>query len=129
MSWPQRWPVAPGERWLRLEVIRVEEPAFLALPLARMTVTERGVATLAALPYPAVPTVLIPLPAELPPMPPVQEGDLVKGASEHVYLIRNGRRRWIPSLGAFQRLGKSWEAVRQLDDQALWRIPQGLPME
>ena len=127
LAWPWPWPGDQGERWLRLEVTGVGEPPFLALPLAQVTVTSSGVADLT--PIPAIGgATLIPFPVDPPTPPVVREGALLKGHDEWVYLVQDGRRHWVSSLVAFERLGRSWEEVRQLDDDTLWHIPQGLPL-
>lgn len=55
----------------------------------------------------------------------LEDGDLVKGAGEKIYLIENGIRRWIPTGEIFLAHGYRWDKVRQIDDRDLDAIPLG----
>jgi len=50
---------------------------------------------------------------------------VVKGAGPAVYLIENGRRRWIPNMETFNSLGLKWEEVQTLPDTEVEAIPKG----
>ena len=56
------------------------------------------------------------------------DGTLVKGATEHVFLVREGVRHWIPDLATFQRWGFEWGHVQQVSPALLIRLPAGLPL-
>ena len=56
------------------------------------------------------------------------DGALVKGTTEHVFLVRAGVRHWIPDLDTFKRWGFEWGQVRQISPELLTRLPVGLPL-
>ncbi len=56
------------------------------------------------------------------------DGTLVKGTTEHVFLVRKGVRHWIPDLDTFERWGFEWGQVQQISPELLIRLPVGLPL-
>ena len=58
----------------------------------------------------------------------IRDGTLVKGSSERLHLVVEGRARWIPTLEALQRRVPVPPVVT-LGDEELWRLPVGLPLE
>jgi len=50
---------------------------------------------------------------------------LVKASNGRVYLVENGKRRWITSPRAFQNRGYKWSDVRTLPDSLINRLPEG----
>lgn len=52
-------------------------------------------------------------------------GMLIKGSDHAIYVIDNGKRRWIPSPARFNELGYKWEAVIGVPDEALASLAQG----
>ena len=59
----------------------------------------------------------------------IRDGDLVKGEMDRVYLIEDGKRRWIPTLEIFNAHGFAWERVRVLEARDVTRLPEGPPLE
>src|SRR4051794_23699526 len=62
---------------------------------------------------------------------PVANGDgsLVTGRSgHHVYLIKNGRKRWVPDLWTMQTHGLSPERLQILSDEELGELPEDAPV-
>ncbi|NEU71959.1 DUF4114 domain-containing protein [Hassallia byssoidea VB512170] len=57
--------------------------------------------------------------------PSFQDGDLVKGSDEKVYLIQSSSRRLIPNPGIFQEMGFKKDAIKTLDDKDLNSISVG----
>ena len=53
---------------------------------------------------------------------------LVKGTTEHVFLVKEGVRHWIPDLDTFKRWGFEWGQVQQISPELLTRLPVGLPL-
>jgi hypothetical protein len=75
----------------------------------------------------------IPLPTEttLPTPPtmvmagPPQAEVLIRGSSPAIFLVVDGRRRWIPNEATFNALGLDWNAIQTISDSILDNIPQG----
>jgi hypothetical protein len=55
----------------------------------------------------------------------LEDGDLVKGSDDRIYLIVDGVRSWIPTGEIFLALGYRWDRVRRIDDRKLDAIPLG----
>ena len=72
------------------------------------------------------PEQLVPIP-EGQPIPALREGSLIREPSGTIYVIRNGRREWIPSPAAFVAGGYQWGAVINVPAFVVDRIPAVLP--
>ena len=72
------------------------------------------------------PEQLAPIP-EGPAIPALREGSLIREPSGTIYVIRNGRREWIPSPAAFAAGGYQWGAVINVPAFVVARIPAVLP--
>jgi Domain of unknown function (DUF4114) len=64
------------------------------------------------------------------PAPPTlgslySNGDLIKGSSDKVYFVEDGKRRWIPNSGIFQQRGFKRENIKSLSDEIINGIPFG----
>src|SRR5207248_819472 len=55
----------------------------------------------------------------------VQDGLLIKGAGDRVYLVGGGQRHWITTAGAFASRGYNWSQVHYVSDATLTSIPEG----
>ena len=55
----------------------------------------------------------------------VLEGSLVKGSGPEIYLIEDGRRRWIKDERAFAYYGFDWSEVAQVNDQEFFQYAEG----
>ena len=62
-----------------------------------------------------------------PAIPALREGSLVREPSGAIYVIRNGRREWIPSPAAFAAGGYQWGAVVNVPAFVVARVPALLP--
>lgn len=56
---------------------------------------------------------------------PALTSSIVKGSGPKVFILENGRRRWIPDEHTFQSRGLRWDAVQTLTDGELESIPLG----
>ena len=72
------------------------------------------------------PEQLAPIP-EGSPIPALREGSLIRDPSGPIYVIRNGRREWIPSPAAFAAGGYQWGAVINVPAFVVARLPAVLP--
>jgi len=63
---------------------------------------------------------------EGPALPPLAEGALIQTANGPVYVIRGGKRVWIPSPEAFAAGGYTWDRVIPVDDRVARSIPLDL---
>lgn len=54
-----------------------------------------------------------------------EEGALVKGSKNTVYLISKGKACWIPNDNIFNLLGLNWNKVKKVSDKNLVKIPKG----
>lgn len=59
----------------------------------------------------------------------LREGELVKGETDRVYVIQDGKRRWVPSIEIFNAHGFAWERVRTVAERDIRRLPEGQPLE
>lgn len=53
------------------------------------------------------------------------EGVLIRGLSEKVYVIESGLKRWIKTADIFNKLGYSWANIIRISDDILNNIPPG----
>jgi outer membrane protein assembly factor BamB len=72
------------------------------------------------------PEQLAPIP-EGQAIPALREGSLIREPSGAIYVIRNGRREWIPSPAAFAAGGFQWGAVINVPAFVAARVPAVLP--
>ncbi len=125
------WPSSGGRQstWLFFRLGRGHDE-WLRQPLF-LTTTRDGVihrvhprAILQAVVFPEemFPAPVIPAQSLLP------DGALVKGTTEHVFVVRDGVRHWIPDLGTFNQWGFEWGQVEQISPELLIRLPAGLPL-
>ena len=54
-----------------------------------------------------------------------EEGALVKGNNDAVFLISKGKACWIPNESVFNLLGLNWNKVKKVSDKDLAKIPKG----
>lgn len=54
-----------------------------------------------------------------------EEGALVKGSKEAVFLISKGKACWIPNENVFSLLGLNWNKIKKVSDKDLAKIPKG----
>ncbi len=59
----------------------------------------------------------------------IRDGDLVKDDEDRVYLVEEGKRRWVPTLEVFAAHGFAWDRVRVLETRDVKRLPEGPPLE
>lgn len=72
------------------------------------------------------PEQLVPI-LEGPAIPALREGSLIREPSGAIYVIRNGRREWIPSPATFAAGGYQWGAVINVPAFVVARLPAVLP--
>jgi len=53
------------------------------------------------------------------------DGTLIKGLSDKVYVIENGLKRWIKTADIFNGLGYSWANIKHVSEQMLSDTPPG----
>jgi hypothetical protein len=66
-----------------------------------------------------------------PPLPTAswRDGTLLRArGNDRVYVIENGRRRWVPDEPTFRARGYSFAAVIEVDRQQLNAVPEGPPL-
>lgn len=56
---------------------------------------------------------------------PIANGRLVKGTGPKVFIVENGKRRWIPNEETFHKMGHDFSAVLRVSDVTLEAIPVG----
>ena len=125
------WPPSDGRQsaWLFLRLGRGHDE-WLRRPLFHTTTQDgvvRRVHPRAVLQTVVFPENMLPEPV-VPPRSLLPDGALVKGATEHVFLVREGVRHWIPDLDTFKRWGLEWGQVEQVSAELLTRLPVGLPL-
>jgi hypothetical protein len=58
------------------------------------------------------------------------EGKLVVASNDQkIYLIQNGRKRWITSPDVMQKHGFRWDAVNRVPPAELAALPEGEPVQ
>jgi hypothetical protein len=55
----------------------------------------------------------------------VLDGMLLKGSSERVYLMEDGKRRWITTMEVYAALGYDQNMLHYVTDRLLWSYPEG----
>ena len=58
----------------------------------------------------------------------IRDGLILKGSGPEIYMLQEGKLRWISSLDAFGHLGLSWEDVHVVEDEFLERFEKGRPL-
>ena len=58
----------------------------------------------------------------------IRDGLILKGSGPEIYVLGDGRLRWISSMDAFEHLGFNWRDVHLVDDGLLARFEQGPPI-
>ncbi|MFQ6016322.1 MAG: hypothetical protein ACE5NP_12870 [Anaerolineae bacterium] len=58
----------------------------------------------------------------------LRNGVLLKGSGEKIYLLEDGKKRWIYNLDAFEGWGYRWEQVQFVPDSLLESLPDGRPL-
>lgn len=48
-----------------------------------------------------------------------------KSKNNKVYLVENGKKRWIVSAGNFERMGYKWENIKTIPESIITKIPEG----
>ncbi|HEX2187235.1 MAG TPA: hypothetical protein VHN78_17235, partial [Chloroflexota bacterium] len=128
-AWAEEGQQVGGRRWLWLEIgpdrqATLHEPALVELELGpagpegpgQIGVVNRAPAA-----------VVLPLVAEPAPATSVEHGTLVKGSGEDLFYVEQGTLRWVPSVEVLERRSIPWR-LRVLEDNALWRLPVGMPL-
>ncbi len=57
----------------------------------------------------------------------IRDGIVLKASGPEIYMIENNQKRWISSIGAFERHFQ-WRDVHFVDDEFLARFPDGRPI-
>lgn len=60
---------------------------------------------------------------------PLQDGLLIQGPGPEVFVIENGRRRWVLNEEIFASLEFDWGKIQPVSQEELERIPAGPPLE
>jgi len=55
----------------------------------------------------------------------IEDGMLLKGGGDKVYVLEGGQRRWTTTAAAFSSRGYQWSGVHFVSDSALANIPEG----
>jgi outer membrane protein assembly factor BamB len=55
----------------------------------------------------------------------LDNGFLIKGTDDRIYLVENGQRRWITSAAAFESRGYTWSMVHFVANDAIAALPEG----
>lgn len=58
----------------------------------------------------------------------IRDGLILKGSGPEIYVLEDGKLRWISSMDAFEHLGFEWREVHLVDDGFLTRFEQGPPI-
>jgi len=54
-----------------------------------------------------------------------EEGSLLRGSKDAVYLVSNGRAHWVPNENIFNLLSLNWNKVKKTSDKDIAKIPKG----
>jgi hypothetical protein len=61
---------------------------------------------------------------------PALEGKLVQSIGDtKIYLVDQGKKRWITSPDAFQKHGFRWDSVNRVSPEQLAALPEGDPIQ
>jgi hypothetical protein len=58
----------------------------------------------------------------------IRDGLVLKGSGPEIYIMEDGKLRWISSLDAFEHLGLTWEDVHIVEDEFLAKFEKGTPI-
>ena len=58
----------------------------------------------------------------------IRDGLVLKGSSPEIYVLEDGKLRWISSMDAFEHLGLTWQDVHVVEDEFLDGFEQGRPI-
>jgi len=58
----------------------------------------------------------------------IRDGLVLKGSGPEIYVLEDGKLRWISSLEAFEFFGYRWEQVHVVDDSFLEQFEKGKPI-
>ena len=117
------WDRDSGRRWIWLEVGPDRRAALHEVPLVEVDLEGGAGRVLAGGAGGAV----LPLLAEPAPPPAVPDGTLVRGSADDLFYVDGGRLRWVSGTDVLERNRIPWR-LSVLDDDALWRMPVGLPL-
>jgi len=58
----------------------------------------------------------------------IRDGLVLKGSGPEIYMLEEGKLRWISSLDAFEHLGLTWDDVHVVEDEFLAKFEKGRPI-
>ena len=58
----------------------------------------------------------------------IRDGLVLKGSSPEIYVLEDGKLRWISSMDAFEHLGLTWQDVHVVEDEFLEKFEKGAPI-
>ena len=58
----------------------------------------------------------------------IRDGLVVKGSGPEIFVLEDGKLRWISSLDAFEHMGLTWEDVHVVEDEFLAKFEEGAPL-
>ena len=58
----------------------------------------------------------------------IRDGLVLKGSGPEIYILEDGRLRWISSLDAFEHLHLTWGGVQTVEDDFLAKFEKGRPI-
>lgn len=58
----------------------------------------------------------------------IRDGLVLKGGGPEIYILEDGKLRWISSLDAFEHLGLTWGDVHIVEDEFLAKFEKGRPI-
>ena len=58
----------------------------------------------------------------------IRDGLVLKGSGPEIYVLEDGKLRWISSMDAFEHLGLTWQDVHTVEDEFLDKFEKGAPI-
>ena len=58
----------------------------------------------------------------------IRDGLVLKGNGPEIYILEDGKLRWISSMDAFEHLGLTWQDVHVVEDEFLEKFEKGAPI-
>ena len=58
----------------------------------------------------------------------IRDGLVLKGSGPEIYVLEEGKLRWISSMDAFDHLGLAWQDVHVVEDEFLEKFEEGAPI-
>jgi hypothetical protein len=58
----------------------------------------------------------------------IRDGLVLKGSGPEIYVLEDGKLRWISCLDAFEHMGLTWEDVHVVEDEFLNKFEEGDPL-